>query len=67
MVNLELIPHPSCFIFFKFHESYLHLVMLEMFSCAGCVSSEWKRLQAAQVLSKSVGLRFICHNDEEFV
>lgn len=40
MVNSKLIHHLSCFIFFELHESLLPLVVLEMFSYVGCVSSE---------------------------
>lgn len=70
MVNSELIYHTSCFIFSVKKEIPSFWLVIKRFPHAGFDSSErWKRIQAAQVLSKSVFfyLRFICHKDEDFV
>ena len=55
-ILLAVLIYLFIYLFFRLNESFQSLVMFEMFSHAGRVSSEeWKRLQAAQVLSKSVG------------
>lgn len=64
MVNSELIHRPPRFIFSEVHESFQHLVMFEMFSYVGCVSPEEQKPESSVNL---LDLRFICHNDGDFV